>query len=78
MGELYTGYHGTTISRGESILKNKFQWKSVFIVWANLLPIILEKSEWNFKFSSRHIFSLNDIGFLSISFSLMEVSINVL
>lgn len=21
MGELYTGYHGTTISRGESILK---------------------------------------------------------
>ena len=24
MGELYTGYHGTTISRGESILKNGY------------------------------------------------------
>ena len=28
MGELYTGYHGTTISRGESILKNKYYFVS--------------------------------------------------
>ena len=28
MGELYTGYHGTTISRGESILNNKYYFVS--------------------------------------------------
>ena len=28
MGELYTGYHGTTISRGENILKNKYYFVS--------------------------------------------------